>query len=293
MNTVERAEQEYNLHGLSIEDTLHPIKTWHQLGGRGVVYNKGLVIPSHINTTSPTLDDAPWNSLEHVEIPACSGGASPSSVGQHEQFTDEIYYIYQGRGRLYTHGTPTDVLAGTLVIAPIGTVHSIENPFPDTSLAFLVIELRAVQAAEEIHKPCLLNSLPLVDAPDLTAICGNQTVSLQVRRVDLSSYFTAPWNTLSVIEVPPGSRIPEYILPTLDENLFVLSGFATFLLPGDRVNPLEEDGHNNVLVPWGLPRTIINSSSRDPLRLLSVRVHRQVHGLSRRRSPSASESLAP
>jgi len=39
--------------------------------------------------------------------------------------------------------------------------------------------------------------------------------------------------------------------------------------------------------PWGVPRRIVNSSSRDSLTLLSVRVHRRVAGLTRLRSVEA------
>ncbi len=281
--------QPYTLTGLSIADTGNPIITHHQIGGRRTVYNTVLAVPSHLNASSPTPGDAPWNSLEHVVIPplAASGGEA-ASVGEHVQATDEIYYIYQGRGRLTTNGVPEAVSAGTLVIAPRGTRHSIENTFSDEPLAFLVIELHA-GPSDALYQPRIITTIPSVGAHDFQAKLGVQPIDLSVAQLDLAGYFSAPWGKLSLTELPPGARIEEYTPPTHDENLFIVEGFATISVMDVRINPPENGGHRNVVVPWGVPRKIINSSSRDRLLVLSVRVHRQVAGLTR--LPAVEETV--
>jgi mannose-6-phosphate isomerase-like protein (cupin superfamily) len=282
-----------DLTGLSVSDTGSPITTYHQIGGRGTVYNTVLAVPSHLNSSSPTPGDAPWNSLEHVLIPPrLKGSQQGASVGEHVQGTDEIYFIYQGAGVLTTDGVPAPVSAGTLVIAPKGTRHSIENPSTGEPLAFLVVELHA-PADGGLHLATELEELPRVEAPGLRAMIGTSEVALTTRGVDLSALFSAPFGKLTLIELPPSARIEEYDLPAQDENLFVVSGFASFFVPGVRIDSPESGGHRNVVVPWGVPRRIVNSSMRDPLRILSVRVHRQVVGVPRpRRSEGMVDALS-
>lgn len=282
----------YLLTGVSIADTGNPITTYHQIGGRRTVYNTVLAVPSHLNASSPVSGDAPWNSLEHVAIPPlAAGGGEAASVGLHEQHTDEIYYIHQGRGRLTTNGVPAAVSAGTLVIAPAGTRHCIENTFSGGPLSFLVIEL-LTPADGASHLPTVLDSLPIAGAEGLQAMLGVRPVPLRVQQVDLAGYLSAPWGLLSVIELPPGARIEEYTLATQDENLFVAAGFATIFVADVRIDPPDNGGHRNVVVPWGVPRRIVNCSSRDALTVLAVRVHRQVAGLARERAAEQAGGMA-
>jgi mannose-6-phosphate isomerase-like protein (cupin superfamily) len=283
---------DYLLTGLSIADTSNPITTYHQIGGGRTVFNTVLAVPSHLNASSPTPGDAPWNSLEHVVIPPFTAHrGEAASVGEHVQATDEIYFIHQGRGRLTTNGVSSLVSAGTLVVAPRGTRHSIENAFPGELLAFLVIELHA-PAGSASHQPTVIESLPVAEAGDLRALLGGQPAPLRVCRIDLAGYFSAPWGDLSLLELPPGARIEEYTLHEQDENLFIAEGFATVSVAGVRIDPPDNGGHRNVVVPWGIPRRLVNASMRDPLKVLSVRIHRQVAGLSRSRSGEAAGTAA-
>jgi hypothetical protein len=75
------------LTGLSVTDTDSPIQTYDQLGGSGTVYNKALAIPGHLGY--------PWHSLEYVVISPATE-EQESSVGEHIQQSDEIYYIHRG-----------------------------------------------------------------------------------------------------------------------------------------------------------------------------------------------------
>src|SRR6202165_446222 len=122
----------HHLTGLSVADTESPVQTYEQLGGRGTVYNKALAIPMHLGY--------PWHSLEYVVISPITDGQE-SSVGEHLQHTDEIYYIHSGTGVLTTNGTSCDVAPGFLAMAPRGTRHSIRNTSSQEELAFLVVEL--------------------------------------------------------------------------------------------------------------------------------------------------------
>lgn len=276
----------YDLAGLSIADTGSPITTYHQIGGRGTVYNTVLAVPSHLNSSSPTRGDAPWNSLEHVLIPPRPEGSQQgASVGEHVQGTDELYFIYQGSGVLTTNGVPAPVSAGTLVIAPRGVRHSIENPSSAEQLAFLVVELHARPDGGQ-HRPTELEDLPRVEAIGLRAMIGIGDARLSAWGIDLAAFFSAPFGQLILLELPPSARIEEYALPTQDEVLFVVGGFATFFVAEVRIDSPESVGHRNVVVPWGVPHRIVNSSMRDPLRILSVRVHRQVAGLPRPLRPA-------
>lgn len=278
---MQSAKTSYDLTGLSITDTGNPITTYDQIHGSGIVRNVVLAVPSHLNSSSPVVGDAPWNSLEHVEVPPGSPeSGTVASVGLHEQSTDEIYYIYQGKGRLNTHGVSEIVSAGSLVIAPKGTRHSVENPFSDTPLAFLVIELHA-GPDDVVHRPCVITSLPAKRKSGFQATHAGQPIELRVAQIDLAGYFSAPWGALSVVEVPPGARLDEYTLPTEDENLFIVSGFATIFVTDVQIDHPDTEGHRNVVVPWGVPHRVVNNSSRDHLTVLSVRVRRQVEGTPR------------
>src|SRR5947209_9759746 len=121
-----------HLTGLSIADTASPVQTYEQLGGTGTVFNKALAIPMHLGS--------PWHSLEYVVISSVSEGQE-SSVGEHLQHTDEIYYIHRGIGVLTTNGISCDVAPGFLAIAPRGTLHGIRNTSSREELALLVVEL--------------------------------------------------------------------------------------------------------------------------------------------------------
>src|SRR5437588_11764449 len=140
----------YQLTGLSVADTGSPVQTYDQLGGTGVVFNKALAIPVHLGS--------PWNSIEYVVVPPASDGQE-SSVGEHLQSTDEIYYIHRGTGILTTNGASCRVAPGFLAIAPRGTRHSICNTSTQEELAFLVVELITPRDGV-IYQSAEISSLP-------------------------------------------------------------------------------------------------------------------------------------
>src|SRR5437588_9326535 len=140
----------YQLTGLSVADTGSPVQTYDQLGGTGVVFNKALAIPVHLGY--------PWNSIEYVVIPPVTDGQE-SSVGEHLQHADEIYYIHRGTGILTTNGASCRVAPGFLAIAPRGTRHGIRNTSSREDLALLVVEL-VPQDDEFISQPTAIASLP-------------------------------------------------------------------------------------------------------------------------------------
>jgi mannose-6-phosphate isomerase-like protein (cupin superfamily) len=253
----------YHLTGLSVADTDSPIQTYDQLGGRGTVYNKALAIPMHLGS--------PWHSLEYVVISPITEGQE-SSVGEHLQHTDEIYYIHRGTGVLTTNGISCDVAPGFLAIAPRGTRHGIRNTSAREELALLVVELVPLQD-EHLNQPREIPSLPalLEDSSAFhPASLGTQPIRLRVATVDLSHYFSAPWGRLALVEIPPGGRVHPYAEEAHDENLFVLSANAAIAVAEERFYSWEHG--LNVLVPRGLPRAIANRSSVEPLLLLSVLV---------------------
>ena len=256
----------YQLTGLSIADTGSPVQTYDQLGGVGIVFNKALAIPMHLGH--------PWNSIEYVVIPPVTDGQE-SSVGEHLQHTDEIYYIHRGTGILTTNGASCRVAPGFLAIAPRGTRHSICNTSSDQELAFLVVELMPPRDGD-VYQPTEISSLPaLLKASDAfhLASMGARNVQLRVASVDLSRYFSAPWGRLALVEIPPGGRIHPYCEEAHDENLFVLAGNAAISVAEERFYSWEHG--LNALIPCAVPRAIINRSSVEPLLLLSLLVCRE------------------
>src|SRR5437763_918464 len=99
----------HRLTGLSVARTNGPITTFNQLGGGGTVVNNALAIPVHLGGA--------WNSIEYVQVSPVTKG-EVSSVGEHVQGTDEIYFIHRGTGLLTTNGAICSVGPGFLVIAP-------------------------------------------------------------------------------------------------------------------------------------------------------------------------------
>lgn len=256
----------YQLSGLSIADTGSPVQTYDQLGGIGIVFNKALAIPVHLGY--------PWNSIEYVVIPPVTDGQE-SSVGEHLQHTDEIYYIHRGTGILTTNGASCRVAPGFLAIAPCGARHSIRNTSSHEELAFLVVELKPPQD-EFIHQPAEISSLPaLLEDSDAfhPASLGARNIRLRVASVDLSRHFSAPWGRLALVEIPAGGRIHPYCEEAHDENLFVLAGSAALSVAEERFYSWEHG--LNALIPRGVPRAIINRSSVEPLLFLSLLVCRE------------------
>lgn len=253
----------HHLTGLSVADTDRPVQTYEQLGGTGTVFNKALAIPMHLGS--------PWHSLKYVVISPVTEGEE-SSVGEHLQHTDEIYYIHRGTGVLTTNGISCDVAPGFLAIAPRGTRHSIRNTSSREELALLVVELVPPHDAS-ISYPREFPSLPdlLVDSASFhPASLGTQEAQLRVATVNLLYYGAAPWGRLALVEIPPGGRVHPYCEEAHDENLFILSGNAAIEVAEERFYSWEHG--LNVLVPRGLPRAISNRSSVEPLLLLSVLV---------------------
>ncbi len=253
----------YRLTGLSVARTDGPITTFDQLGGGGTVVNNALAIPAHLGGA--------WNSIEYVQVPPVTDG-EVSSVGEHVQGTDEIYFIHRGKGFLTTHGVTCRVGPGFLVIAPRGTRHTIKNPSSNEPLGFLVIELKTPTDGPT-YPPKSIESLPSLfqESDDFhPARVEQQRVRLRIANVDLSSYFSAPWGGLSLIEVPRGGSIDEYVETKHDEDLFVVKGRATIQVANER---FDSDEHGlNVVIPRGVPHKIVNRSDVDALTVLSVLV---------------------
>lgn len=256
----------HQLTGLSVADTGSPIQTYDQLGGTGTVFNKALAIPAHLGY--------PWHSIEYVVISPVTDGQE-SSVGEHLQHTDEMYYVQRGTGVLVTNGASCEVAPGFLAIAPRGTRHSMRNPSSQEELTLLVVEL-VPPGDGAVSQPAEIPSLPalLEDSADFhPASLGIQDIHLRVASVDLSRYFSAPWGRLALVEIPPGGRVHPYCEETHDENLFVLAGNATIAVAEERFYSWEQG--LNVLVPRGVPRAIANRSSVEPLLFLSMLVYRE------------------
>ena len=257
----------YRLTGLSVARTDGPITTFDQLGGGGTVVNNALAIPVHLGGA--------WNSIEYVLVPPVTNG-EVSSVGEHVQGTDEIYFIHRGMGVLTTDDIPCPVGPGFLVIAPRGTRHSIKNPSVDEPLGFLVIELKA-PIDGPAYPPASIESLPslLQESDDFhPARVEQRSVRLRVASVDLAGYFSGPWGRLSLVEIPRGGCIDEYLETAHDENLFVVKGHATIQVANERFD--SDERGLNVLIPRGVPRRIVNRSDVDVLTILSVLVRSEV-----------------
>ena len=256
----------HRLTGLSVARTDGPVMTFDQLGGGGTVVNNVLAIPGHLGGS--------WNSLEYVLVSPVRDG-EVSSVGEHVQGTDEIYFIHRGTGMLTTNGVPSPVGPGFLVIAPKGTRHTLKNTSSDEPLGFLVIELKTPDGGPA-YPPSSIESVAFLmqEADDFhPARALGQSVRLRVASVELSRYFSAPWGRLALVEIPGGGNIDEYVETLYDEDLFVVSGHATIQVANKR---FDADEHGlNVVIPHSVPRRIVNRSAADTLTVLSVLVRAQ------------------
>ncbi|MEO9028936.1 MAG: hypothetical protein ABI413_08985 [Ktedonobacteraceae bacterium] len=241
-----------------ITDFFGPTLTLNQLRGDGVVLNKSLVIPVHFGETV--------NSVEYVQIQHCS------SVGEHVQNTDELSFIAVGCGELTTNGETSTIQVGDLILAPRFTKHSIRNTQEYHSLDFLAVEVQTPSYIK--HPPTTITALHTRLQPTETrcpALVGPQRVPLSAFTVDLTKYFSGPWDQLSLLELPAGCCTEEYVLPC-NENLLVYEGgHATIEVDGNSFMTDEErECRLNAFVPAGITRRIVNRSSVAPLHVLSV-----------------------
>jgi mannose-6-phosphate isomerase-like protein (cupin superfamily) len=246
---------------LSGTSLLHPITTYDQLGGQGVIRNKALAIPVHVGGA--------WRSVEYVELERAS--RCPTAVGEHVQNADELYLVLSGSGLLTTNGDEEPVGPGFLAIAPRGTCHQLRNLSSEHPLSLLVVEL----AAPESGRPPV--SIPnLYERLTPREVWHPASQPLLVASVDLSSYGSAPWGTLRVVHLPPGTRVQPYTLPAADELLFFTNGFAS-ILAGEHSFTTEAEEGLSVLVPAGMPRRMINHASGSiyPILLVSLEVRRE------------------
>lgn len=266
------------------------IKTYNQMGGHGLIWNTVLAVPVHLNDPLPAdLDDpaalerltGPYNSLEFVVMGAPKDGEM-TRIGEHEQGTDEIYLVVEGQAILTTNGRDEMVSAGDLVIAPKGTRHSVAT---EGGLAFLVVELRTPTA--EVYSPTVIKDLRArATTEKQSSASGHPALApYQQVRIDLSTYFSAPWGTLTLVHIPPCGATDEYVIDGADELLFqfdVRRGCAT-VKAGGRIFESGMQGVGmfaaspseglSVLVPAGMPRHMKNRAS-SPLWMLSLEVRR-------------------
>ncbi len=263
---------------LSGTSLLHPITTYDQLGGQGLIRNKALAIPAHLGGA--------WRSVEYVELERA--GWCPTVVGEHVQNTDEFYLVLKGSGLLITNGHEEPVRPGFLAIAPRGTRHQLRNLSSEYPLSLLVVEL----AAPEMGRPPA--SIPnLYERLTPREVWHPASQPLLVASVDLSSYGSAPWGILRVVHLPPGTRVYPYTVSAADELLFLTNGFAS-ILAGEHLFTTEAEEGLSVLVPAGMPRRIINHASGNayPLLLVSLEVRRET-GDAREVSEQEGSSHAP
>lgn len=240
--------------------------TLSQLRGNGVVRNKSLIIPFHFGKTV--------NSIEYVQL---DPGAS---VGEHVQDVDEMYFLLTGAGELTTNGEMSLVQAGDLVLAPRFTRHSIQNTH-DIPLDFLVIEVQAYSYVSGYSTT--ITDLASRFQPTKTlfpARLRGELSELLAVTIDLRKHFTGPWDHLSLVELPASCRLDVYCLPAFDENLLVYGGHGTIEVDGYEFLTDEEARYSlNAYVPAGITRRVINRSSVEPLRLLSVRFRQEIETL--------------
>lgn len=234
------------------------IFTQDQLGGKGVVYNQSLVIPGHLHQQR-----VPVESLEYVTLSPAT--EEVSCVGEHEQHTDEIYFLCTGAGVLSTNGMHERVRAGDLVIAPKGVRHAITND-GDVPLSFLVVEIRSPEAG---RAPTVVREL----SQQLALLPFHET-SVPVRWVShaLQRYFSGPWGDFMLLELPPGGCVHPYV-EDVDQHLLITTGNATLLIEQDRIGT---DGFGlSAWVPQGVSCGIINQSKIAPLTVIRITVPRE------------------
>ncbi len=280
----------YPIAGTTIACTTAPLTIYDQLMGTGIVHNMVLAVPGHLNGAAR---EKRWASVEYVCVDPVHDGKR-SSVGLHTQGTDEVYIGLAGRGDLVTNGSPSTFSAGTLAIAPRGTSHTISNPSLIDALEFLVVEVESPATAG--REPAFLDLFALMKPTGsfYPVTLAGKLLQPRVASVDLAAYMAGPWGVLSLVELPVGASVGEYLEPACDQLLFVMGGMASITLTASRktaAQPDDEDravrrvfsreaGPQSVAIPAGVPRCIENCAPglNSPLTLLCLNVRRDPSG---------------
>ncbi len=277
----------YPIAGTTIAYTTSPLTIYDQLGGTGIVHNMVLAVPGHLNGPGGKKR---WASSEYVCIDPVHDGKR-SSVGLHTQGTDEVYIGLAGGGDLITNGEHSMFTVGTLAIAPRGTSHTISNPSNIDPLELLVVEVES--PAMTRREPAFLDLFALMKTASsfYPVTRAGEPIQPRVATVDLASYMAGPWGVLSLVELPAGASVGEYLEPACDQLLFVMGGMASITLTASRKTATEPDdedrvirrvfsrepGPQSVAIPAGVPRCIENCSPglASPLKLLCLNVRRE------------------
>jgi mannose-6-phosphate isomerase-like protein (cupin superfamily) len=228
-------------YGPIINDTSGLATTIRQIGGAGTARWKQLAYGAHLQ--------GDWNTVEHVTL--LPGG----SVGEHVHLrTEEIYYILAGEATMWMNGQSHLVRSGDLITTPIGGRHAIANT-GDRDMIFYVTEV--FPGTGPAAEPAFLT---------MSDISPN---AKGVRRVDLAELFTGPWRAFSDIGLLPGGRVDDYTRSDSTEVVFVVRGDAAITVEGQTYA-----GGAGLCVglPAGSPRSIANTSTTEPLQLISTEV---------------------
>ena len=194
--------------------------------------------------------DGDWESFEYARLPP--GGV----IGEHiHDRTEEIYYVTQGRARMFLDDALTEVGPGDLILTPIGGKHRATNT-GDEDWEFIVAEV----LPPEILKPETKGS-------------ARKHMSARVRlqpnqSIEPSAHFNGPWQSIALQRVRTGERA-NLSGASMEHALYVVAGNGV-ASTRDRSIPLKRGG--GLAVPRGGQVTVEATGPDLELLLVSVRL---------------------
>lgn len=148
--------------------------------------------------------------LDSIEYGRIAPGACITGHVHHR--TEEIYFVTRGRSYLDVNGARSLIVAGDLVITPVGGQHA-TCPLGGEGLDFVVAEIAPPRPRSRTHE------------------AGVTVVNLfSEGTVDLSRYFGGQWRAVAYSQIDQG-RADTLVAADCEHFVFVLSGTGTATTP--------------------------------------------------------------
>lgn len=210
-----------------------------------------------------------WRGIQVASFPPgyCEGEPQPRTA-------DTLHFTLAGQGRLMSNGDVCQIEAGVMFGAPAGTAYAIANTSATEELVLFVAEVAVPENALEYPPSYCHLARELHPSDHFHPVwSGSRRIRPEVAVVHLRHAFAGPWGRLSLLIVPPASRVEPYSEPDQDQVLVVMRGNATFVFSkgASITEPNVREGapqvelanpfHQGVFVPRGKPCGFMNQPS--------------------------------
>lgn len=142
--------------GMAVTDLNGAIRVFDHQEKTGMRRNKGLVVPSLVSQVNPTI-----HCIEYISVDP------GTELEEDRQQADTICMVHRGAGMLRCNGGEEPVESGSLVIAPCGARHALQNMSTIKTLDLLVIEMKTGHVSA--RPPVVLQLYPHLQKSDAFA----------------------------------------------------------------------------------------------------------------------------